>query len=74
MIMTFQIALLTNIHPMPLLNTLNTPPTDTDPSLFLSEAEINRFILLDLDVDSMNESIDIESSEGWFGSELKMMP
>lgn len=62
MTMTSQIALLQNIQTMTLLNTLNTPVPHSDQSLFLSDAEINRIMLLDLDVDSMNESLELETS------------
>lgn len=53
-------ALLQNIQTMTLLNTVTSP---ADQPLFLSDAEINSIMLLDLDVDSMNESVELETLE-----------
>lgn len=60
MTQTSQIALLQNIQTMTLLNTLSTTASYTEQSLFLSDAEIKSFMLIDLDVDSMNEGLGIE--------------
>ncbi len=62
MMMASQIALFKSTHMMNPLNTLNIMTTSIQQSLFLSDAEIDSFMLLDLDVDSMNESIDIDFS------------
>lgn len=66
MTMTSQMALLQNIQAMTLLNTFNNTAPYPDQSLFLSDAEINRIMLLDLDVDSMNESLELETLEALF--------
>lgn len=71
MMITSQIARLQNIRTKNFLNTLRTVATYTDHSLFLSEAEINSFMLLDLDEDSMNESLGIDVLEGWSGNEFE---
>ena len=63
MTMTSQMALLQNIQTMTLLNTFNTTVSHSEQSLFLSDAEINSFMLLDLDVDSMNEPLELETLE-----------
>lgn len=53
---TSQIALFA--HP---LHSLQSMSDHSEPSLFLSESEINSFLQLDLDEDSMNESIGIDT-------------
>ncbi len=59
MTMNSQMTLLQNIQTMTLLNTSNTTVLHSEQSLLLSDTEINSIMLLDLDVDSINEYLEL---------------